>query len=540
MKLFQENLIKLREKHNLSQEVASQLLSFSCKQLKELEDGKREPSADELVTISKFYKISIDKLLKQKKKDCITEEYKVKRQQLVGFNRYGMKQGWSVIAVPIMAFLALCLMFIPGFNANNGVGSLMKLLFSTNNIFFMILGGFFILILGFEIIYWAVLLALSNYARARLKVLNNIFLCVFAGLSLVVTIIIMFLFTDRVSAGGIITYIMLLANVITQIILLIVMNLEGGDFSREEVYTYHECDVSGYETKHWYMLGVSALSLLSLCLMVLVTAYDGVVWLKQIHASMFEALFVWKGNFISVGLGVICMAVLVFNVVYWIIACAVPRMVRRKMNTANNVLTVVMSIVLFVDIVAIMSVTGFEYFTIGGIFLYLSLFLTSIYGICTLPIINTHRKSIYIEDEKGLHKVKMVQGQKPGKIMAYKFSVLAQYLMIIMLGVSIGLSFLDSTLLYVAFVSGLALVLQIVFLCLQHGGRYVNVAIFIFGIILNTAIGLFNLYLLALSFFGGLTLGAKIALPITSGLTILLYLWIVFTLKPIRDASEEL
>ncbi len=539
MKLFQENLIKLREKQNLSQEVSSKLLSFSCEQLKELEEGKREPTADELVAISKFYKISIDKLLKQKKKDCITEEYKVKRQQLVGYNRYGMKQGWSVIAVPVMAFIALCLMFVPGFNASNGVGSLMKLLFSTNNFFYLTLGILSLVVLGFEIIYWSVLLALSNYARARLKVLNNVFLCVFAGLSLVVTIIIMFLFTDRVSVGGIITYIMLLANVVTQIILLIAMNLEGGDFSRDEVYTYHEVDVSGYETKHWFMLGISIFALLSLCLMFVI-AFDGVVWLKQIHASMFDALFEWKGNFISVGLGVICVLVLVFNVVYWIIACALPRSARRKMNTANNVLAVVMSIVLFVDTVAIMSVTGFEYFTVGGIFFYISIYLTSIYGLCTLPIVNSRRKSVYVEDEKGLHKVKTVQGQKPGKIMAYKFSVLAQYLMVVLIGASIGLSFLDSTLRYVAFVSGLLLILQIVFLCLQHGGRYVNVSVFIFGIILNTAIGLFNLYLLALSFFGGLTLGAKIALPITSGFTILLYLWIAFTLKPIRDASEEL
>ncbi len=539
MKLFQENLIKLREKHNLSQESASQLLSFSREQLNELETGTREPTAEELVTISQYYKISIDKLLKQKKKDYIGEEYKVKRKQLVGYNRYGMKQGWSVIAVPVIAFLALCLMFVPGFNVSNGVGSIMQLFFSTNNFFYLILGVLFILILGFEIIYWSVLLALSNYARARLKVLNNIFLCVFSGLSLVVTIISMFLFVDRVAAGGIITFIVLFANVVTQLVLLIAMNLEGGDFSREDVYTYHEVDVSGYETKHWFMLGISAFALLSLGLMFAI-AYDGVVWLKQIHASMFEALFVWQGNFISVGLGAICMAVLVFNIVYWIIVAALPRSVRRKMSTANNVLAVVMSIVLFVDAVAIMSVTGFEYFTTGGIFFYVSVFLTSIYGLCTLPIVNTHRKSVYVEDENGLHKVKMVQGQKPGRIMAYKFPVLAQYLMTVLLAASIGLSFLDSTLRYVAFVSGLALILQIVFLCLQHGGRYVNVATFVFGIILNTVIGLFNVYLLALSFFGGLTLGAKIALPITSGLTILLYLWIVFTLKPIRDASEEL
>lgn len=87
MKLFQENIVKIREKKGLSIESASKLLYFSPEQLAELETGEREPTAEELVSLSKFYNISIDKLLKQKKKDSITEEYKVKRQQLVGYNR---------------------------------------------------------------------------------------------------------------------------------------------------------------------------------------------------------------------------------------------------------------------------------------------------------------------------------------------------------------------------------------------------------------------------------------------------------------------
>ncbi len=537
MKGIVQQIVENRKKRNLSIEEASQLLHFSPTQLEELETGKREPTASEIVALSQLYHLSYKKLLKKPKKKK-RQEYNIKKKQLVGFNRYGMKQGWSIIAIPVLAFIALCLMFTPGFEISNRVVSLMSLLLLTNNAWYMTLGVLVFLIMGFNIIYWSVILACGNYTRARLKVLNNIMLCVFGGLTLAITLIFILVFTEKIRIGGIFTLIILFANVLTQIILLITLNLEGNEGDGQQVYTYHESDLSGYETKHWFTLGVSALALVSFCLLFTIT-YNGKYWLYAINATMFEVLFN-SSNVVGLFIGGLLVAVLLFQVVYWIIICTLKRSDRRKTNMANNILLVVMNIILFIDTVAMMSYFGVEYLTVGGICLYVSLFLTAIYGMIVIPIINCNQKSLYIEDENGFHKVRAVQGQKPGKIMAYKFNAWLQYLLLALLAVLVGISFLDSSLLYVAFAGGVAFLFEIVFLILQQNRRYVNNAIFIFGIILNTVIVLFNIFLLGYSLFGNLNLGGKIALPIVSGAIIFVYACIVFFLKPIRDASNQL
>lgn len=538
---FSNKIIELRKKNGLSLEEAAGLLHFSTDELALLETGEREASASELKALANLYKVSVDKLLdtkdkvvKHKKK----ETYKITKRRLVGFNRYGMKQGVSVVTIPIMAFIALCLMFTPGFAVPGQTVSLMKLMFLTNYLGYTILGSFIILMLSFIIIYWAVELTLGNYFRARMKYANNVILAIMAVFTFSITLTAVLIF-HNVLAGGIVTYIMLFAVALVQIIFLIIMNLEGGDFGSEQVYIYHECDYSGYEKKQWFTLGLSVLSIAAFSMMF-VTAYKGRPnFLTEINATMFQ-IFFNATNIIGIFIGGLCFAILAFNMVYWILLCTLPRIARRKLNTANNLLLVIMNIILFVDTVAAMSFFGVEYLTPVGCVIYALLFVTAIYGLVIIPIINCNKKSMYVEDENGLHKIQRVQGQKPGRIMAYKFSAIPQYIMLALLVVLTGVAFTSAKIHFVGYFGVPAFILEAIFLCFQHNGKYVNIPVFAYGMIVNTIIGLFNGFLLAYSIFTSLGGVAAIAIPIVSASIVIVYVWITFFLKPIRDASSEI
>lgn len=538
---FSNKIIELREKNGLSIEEAAHLLHFSPEQLAALENDEREASVSELKALSNLYKISVDKLIdtkdkKEKKEKKIS--YKITKRKLVGFNRYGMKQGASVVTIPIMAFVALCLMFTPGFAIPGQTVSLMKLMFLTNYFGYTALGCLILILLGFIIIYWAVELTLGNYYRARMKASNNIVLAISAVFTFALTLTAVLIF-HNVLAGGIITYVMLFALAAAQIIFLIVMNLEGGDFGSEQVYIYHECNYSGYETKQWFTLGLSALSIAAFSMMF-VTAYKGRPnFLTEINATMFQ-IFFNTTDIIGIFIGGLCFAILAFNMVFWILLCTLPRLARRKMNSANNLLLVIMNILLFVDTVAAMSFFGVEYITTAGIMVFVLLFATSIYGLCIIPVINCNKKSLYVEDENGLHKIQRVQGQKPGRIMAYKFSVIPQYIMLVLLAVLSGIAFTSPKIHFVGYFGIPAFVLEAIFLCFQRNGKYVNIPVFAYGMIVNTIIGLFNGFLLFFSLFNTLGGIATILIPIISASILIVYVWIAFFLKPIRDASSAI
>ncbi len=530
MNNFSHNIKEIRVKKNIKLEDAAALSNLSIDKLSKIEEGECEATTTEIEALSKAYKISIKKLFKKKNKHV----YKIRRKRLVGYNRYGLKQGWSLIAIPILIFISLCLMFTPGFNVNTTV-SLMKLIFASNNVSYLIVGVTLISVLAIDIIYWIIMLSLGNYARARRKAVNNIMLATFAALELILALICTSIFKVKIAIGGVFTYIVLFANAINHIVLLILMNLEGGEGSKEQVYTYHESDSSGYENKHWYALGYSALSLLSFCLFFTI-AYDGTLVLYRINASMLEVML--KSEVLGLFIGAFLIAVLLFNVVYWLIMCLLKRNDRIKATKANNILIAIMSSIICIFSVAMLSYFGVEYMTIGGISLYVALFVTSIYGFILLPIINCNPKTMYVEDRNGLRKVNAVEGQKPGKIMAYKYPILLQYVFMALLVVQLGLSFLDSSLIFVAFISGFLFLLEILFIILRQNSRYLNISTFIYGIIVNTSALLYNLFLLGFSLFYPLNLGGRISLPIVSGAIVLVYACIVFFLKPIRDVSK--
>lgn len=538
---FEQNIVYYRGKRKLSIESASTALGISAQRLTELESGKSNPTPDEILKFSKTYHISVKKLLKSRRKLLV---YKVSKKKLVGFNRYGMKQGWSVIAVPIMAFIALCLMFIPGFLLKSGNTSLMQILFLANRADYMVFGGFIFAVMAFNIIYWAILLSLGHYARAKHKVLNNVILSVFSVLTLIISLAIVLMFRDIMMAVGYIADAVIFANAIVQVVILITINLEGGENSHSQVYTYHEFDRTGYDTRHWYTLGMTAFSLVALGLCFIVS-YFGRIIVIEYNLSFIDAIF-RSSNILVMFMGALALCVLAFNAVYWVIICCLPRDVRRKTAKANNVLITIMSIVLFIDTIAIFTHPDFVkmlnwgLLTDAGVALYVMLFVTAIYGLVTLPIINATKKRIYVRDANGLHRVKNVQGQRPGKILAYKLPTFAQIMLCLLLGATLGLSFLDSTLVYIAFVSGFALVFELISIIFQFIGRYVSVGMFAYSIILNTFIAVFAIFLLMLSIFGSMTLGARIAMPILGGFILFGYAYFVFFLKPIRDASRQL
>ena len=537
---FAKQIKNLREKNKLSVQEVSSLLHFSYDDLLALENGEREPSISELKALALLYNVSTDKLIdtKGKKEKKSREVYKITKRTLVGFNRYGMKQGVSIITVPIVAFIGLCLMFVPGFAVQNQTVSLMKLMFLTNNFVYTLMGSLMFLIFGFIIIYWSVELTLGNYYRAKMKVLNNIALTAGSAASFAISLMAVLIFHHNILVGGIITYITLFLNALTQVIFLITMNLEGGDFSREHIYIYHESNYSGYDNKQWFTLGLAALSLTSFCMMFTIVRAGRPNILQEIKATMFDVFF--KSDLLGVFIGGLCFAILIFNVVYWILVCTLPKSARRKMSRANNLLLVILNIVLFIVNVATMSYYGFEYITDAGIALFVLLFLTAIYGLCIVPVINCTKKTMYIEDETGLHKVSRIQGQKPGKIMAYKFSAIPQYVMLALLIVLTGIAFVSPKINFLAFFGIPAFILEIIFLCFQRNGKYVNIAVFSYGIIVNTLIWLFNIFLLFFSLFGKLGTKAMVAVTIVSASIIIVYACILFFLKPIRNASSDL
>ncbi len=530
-------LIKARKDKDLTIEQAAKLLGFSCEELEGIEKGEIDPSASKVTLLSDFYGVSAKKLL-GKKKEKRKLYFKIRKRKLIGFNRYGLDQGWSVIAIPALAFLGLCFLFVPSFNIASGAVSLTKLLFLTENVWHTVLGIVLMAVLGFNIFYWSLELTLGPYTRAKMKVLNNIFLSLFSILTFVVVLLAVLTFNKGILATGIITYILLFATALIQVVILILMNLDGGEYSEERVYVYHEVDYSGYERKHWFTLGVSVLALAALCLFFTI-AYDGYYnIIHKINATMFEVIF--KSSLIGVFIGGLAMAVLIFDIIYFVLVCTVGRKARRRMGKANNVLLVVMSIVLFVDSLAMISYFGTQYITIGGIFLYVLLFSTAVYGMCILPAINVNKRSFYVEDKKGLQKVRPVSGIKPGKIMGFKFSIWPQYLLVALLGGQIGISFLDPKISYLAWVGGGLIIFEIIFLILQRNKRYISREVFAFGMLLNTLIGLFNVFLLGYSLLSGLTLAAAISLSIVSGAIILLYFYMAYFSKPIRNAGEEI
>ena len=74
--VFQENLIQLRKKANLSQEQLADKLSVTRQAISKWESGQAIPEADKIILLSAIFHVTTDQLLKgskdyQHKKDAV-------------------------------------------------------------------------------------------------------------------------------------------------------------------------------------------------------------------------------------------------------------------------------------------------------------------------------------------------------------------------------------------------------------------------------------------------------------------------------------
>lgn len=63
MSKFPERLRDLRKDRNLSQSDLAETLGYSCSSISNYETGKHEAGYDTLITLAKFFDVSIDYLL---------------------------------------------------------------------------------------------------------------------------------------------------------------------------------------------------------------------------------------------------------------------------------------------------------------------------------------------------------------------------------------------------------------------------------------------------------------------------------------------
>ena len=65
MSIFGKNIKKIRSLHQLSQQDFAKLFGISRGSVGSYEEGRAEPKIETLIAISKYFKISIDELLKK-------------------------------------------------------------------------------------------------------------------------------------------------------------------------------------------------------------------------------------------------------------------------------------------------------------------------------------------------------------------------------------------------------------------------------------------------------------------------------------------
>ena len=65
--VFQENLIQLRKKANLSQEQLADKLSVTRQAISKWESGQASPEADKIISLSAIFHVTTDQLLKGSK-----------------------------------------------------------------------------------------------------------------------------------------------------------------------------------------------------------------------------------------------------------------------------------------------------------------------------------------------------------------------------------------------------------------------------------------------------------------------------------------
>jgi len=90
---FKENLEKIRNERNISEEDMSKELFCTLEEFKDLETGKREPKLQEIIAIAKTLAVSTDKLLGN---EAEKEELKSSFDPLSLLSGFALPGGFSI------------------------------------------------------------------------------------------------------------------------------------------------------------------------------------------------------------------------------------------------------------------------------------------------------------------------------------------------------------------------------------------------------------------------------------------------------------
>ena len=114
---FNEKLVNLRRKHNLSQEQVAEKLKVARQTISKWELGETTPEMDKLIMISELYNITLDELIKEENEGkVINDPNNTNSQKLAGMTIKILK-GIGIFIL-IVAILYVFLMII-GFVAFN-------------------------------------------------------------------------------------------------------------------------------------------------------------------------------------------------------------------------------------------------------------------------------------------------------------------------------------------------------------------------------------------------------------------------------------
>ena len=116
---FNEKLVNLRKKHNLSQEQVAEKLKVARQTISKWELGETTPEMDKLIMISELYNITLDELMKEENEGKVVNDFNNTNSQKLAGITIKILKGIGIFIL-IVAILYVFLMII-GFVAFNKV-----------------------------------------------------------------------------------------------------------------------------------------------------------------------------------------------------------------------------------------------------------------------------------------------------------------------------------------------------------------------------------------------------------------------------------
>ena len=114
---FNEKLVNLRKKHNLSQEQVAEKLKVARQTISKWELGETTPEMDKLIMISELYNITLDELMKEENEGQIANDpNNTNSQKLAGMTIKILKGIGIFIIIVIILYLFLMIMGLVAFN----------------------------------------------------------------------------------------------------------------------------------------------------------------------------------------------------------------------------------------------------------------------------------------------------------------------------------------------------------------------------------------------------------------------------------------